>query len=299
MTSTNVVSFDSWDYDSTRNDHTEPQTHNQSLSPELIPVTVSGQLYSLEPHLFDKLRRLPWTIPSPTTSFFSRLPRNAAPIQYSLRTAPYLFDILVSYVQSGSLPDLTTLRTADLEELEPLVMLLKLPVLQKHLQLQQWGMRMSSSAPPLTNAWWNESSSSSSSSSSNGDPEKHCSNENLEFFVIQSGEHSLDTSVAPRHKHAFLQKIRRTSNRPKKDAMTSDDVVTSHLQEIEENSIGIDSILPDRLKCGDQRKSQGERSLQRKQNKEPSRPIFLRKLRAQCERRMSHAEVCASSDLIN
>jgi hypothetical protein len=291
MTPNNLASFDSWDYDSTRNDYTEPQTPDPSQSLELIPVTVSGQLYSLEPNLFDKLRRLPWTIPSPTTSFFSRLPRNAAPIQYSLRTAPYLFDILVRYVQSGSLPDLTTLRTADLEELEPLVMLLQFPVLQKHLQLQQWGMRMSSSAPPPIPAWRKESS--------NSDHEKNGSNENLDSVAIQDGEHSLDTSKAPRHKHAFLQKIRRNSNRPKKDVMTNDDSVTSQLQEIEGNSIDIDSILPDRRKCGDQRKSHSERSLQRRQSKDTTRPTFLRKLRAQSERRMSHAEVCASSDLIN
>jgi hypothetical protein len=291
MTSNNLASFDSWDYDSTRNDYTEPQTPDQLHSPELIPVTVSGQLYSLEPHLFDKLRRLPWTIPSPTTSFFSRLPRNSAPIQYSLRTAPYLFDILINYVQSGSLPDLTTLRTADLEELEPLVMLLQLPVLQKHLQLQQWGMRMSASGPPPTTASRNESS--------NSDSEQNCSNENLNSLAIQSAEYSLDTSVAARHKHAFLQKIRRNSNRPKKDVMTNDDNVTDQLQVIEGNSIDVDSLKPDRRKRFDQRKSHSERSLQRKQNKEPSRSTFLRKLRVQSERRMSHAEVCASSDLIN
>jgi hypothetical protein len=173
--------------------------------------------------------------------------------------------------------------------------------LQKHLQLQQWGIRMSS-VPSFPRQEPPDRSWKAPVKASDYDKDKNCSNENLESVAIKSAGHSFHTSVAPppQHKHMFLQKIRRNSNnRPKKDAML-DDATEGQLKEIEGNSIDIAAILPDRRNRLDKKnKSHSERSFLDRKSTEQSRPKFLQKIRLQSERRMSHAEVCASSDLIN
>lgn len=292
------MSFDSWDYHgSNKEDVFEsfPEiAHTHKKKSKEIAVAVSGQLYFLQPLVFAKLRKLPWTVPSPMTNFFSRLPRSPTPIQYSLRTAPHLFDILLNYVDSGSLPDLTTLRTADLEELEPLVMLLQLPVLQKHLHLQQWGITMSS-VPSFFRRETSDRLYKAPAAQSNRRDNTTSCDENIGSTTTKSDDHSLDTAILPARRHSFLHKIRRNNNQ--KD--TLDDVTTAHLNEHEHEgrsfdsaSMSEDGYLPPTMHA------HSERSFLNGTTKH-SRPGFLRKLRLQSERTLSHAEVCTSSDLIN
>jgi hypothetical protein len=143
-----LLSFDSWDYDSTivsatssftdpsydENDHHHHRHHSSasisssSMTPAFatddIHIQVSGASFILNPAVFQKLEKLPWTV----------INFNDNNVMYSLGTSPDLFEILVNYVLFESLPDMKLLSQSDIEELEPMVLITGLQGLQNHLE---------------------------------------------------------------------------------------------------------------------------------------------------------------------
>ena len=122
-----------------------------------VSVSVSGALYKINPNLFRKLDRLPWTITTTNTAIHrEKNTNNPPPIVgtepheeneqnvtpsttegfvaatnhptknscssccYHINTSPYLFDIIFDHVKNGYLPNLEHLHQTDLEELEPM-----------------------------------------------------------------------------------------------------------------------------------------------------------------------------------
>ena len=142
-----LLSFDSWDYDGSGGDPSLAITNSlsgeesifslsstgtgqssafKSQSDHLVRLNVSGTTFCVEPHVFSKLEPLPWTAATHNADDHH---------DFYLSTAPELFEMILGHVLYGSFPDVRQLRTADVEELEPLVMLLGLQSLQRHLGL--------------------------------------------------------------------------------------------------------------------------------------------------------------------
>ena len=117
-------------FSNSTNTNTNSSRNHRDVTLETVRVNVSGTIYTIEKKDFDKLQSLPWIPLSPPGASHDS-PR--APAHYSLCTAPEFFEILLNHVVYRTLPDLRSLRTADLEELEPLVLLLGLHDLAKHL----------------------------------------------------------------------------------------------------------------------------------------------------------------------
>lgn len=116
----------------------------------VIRVNVSGTIYTLEPAVFKRLRLLPWVPISPRNGGKASKNHNAILVKECnlreekstsprdradlfLRTTPQIFEILYNHAVYGTLPDLRSMCVADMEELEPLVLLLGMKHLEKHL----------------------------------------------------------------------------------------------------------------------------------------------------------------------
>jgi hypothetical protein len=147
-----MLNLDSWEYDSTivnsfsdstigegasssnpcLSNLSMPEDDDVPRQQEYVYVIVSGVSFLLQPEIFARLKTLPW----------NREPN----LSYSLQTSPVLFEIILNYLLFESLPDCKDLSKHDLEELEPMVMLLELDVLEQHLQPpkrgQSWRMMM-------------------------------------------------------------------------------------------------------------------------------------------------------------
>jgi hypothetical protein len=134
-----LLSFDSWDYDSTMvsatSSFTDPsygenEPHHQhssasiSSSVEEVNIQVSGASFILNPTVFRQLEKLPWSV----------INFNDNNVVYSLGTSPDLFEIILNYVLFESLPDIKLLSQSDIEELEPMVYMTGLQGLQNHLE---------------------------------------------------------------------------------------------------------------------------------------------------------------------
>jgi hypothetical protein len=153
-----LLSFDSWDYDNDDSNMvsaTSSFTTDTSLAPScnesdshhhrstssasfsnsfMVPVfatddihiQVSGVSFILNPTIFRQLEKLPWSLVNNTNDDNKMV--------YSLGTDPDLFEIVLNYVLFESLPNMKLLSQSDIEELEPMVMILGLQVLQNHLE---------------------------------------------------------------------------------------------------------------------------------------------------------------------
>jgi hypothetical protein len=135
----------------------------EEASEQLFSVSVSGVVFSLHPLTLARLDRLPWKegdfayssssssqddhndstllyASSATASSAGAAVSNAnccnqQPILYHLHASSILFEMVLNCVLYGSLPNpLSSLSTADVEELEPLAILLDLPDLVHHLE---------------------------------------------------------------------------------------------------------------------------------------------------------------------
>jgi hypothetical protein len=158
---TDLLSFESWEYDASTaaglvtssfsgeednlslagTGHTS--AFNNNTSDSLLRLNVSGTTFCVEPKVFRLLERLPWkteeSVLIPAASG-NDPPPDDHHHQYHdchLSTAPQLFEIILSHVLYGSFPDVRQLRVADVEELEPLVMILELTSLHRFLQQQE------------------------------------------------------------------------------------------------------------------------------------------------------------------
>ena len=159
---TDLITFDSWDYDaSTASGHAslitssfsgedlslsgtgQTSAFNKNSTDYLLRLSVSGKSFCVEPKVFQKLERLPWKTEATSPKAVHILSNSNRNVlagdqhDFYLRTAPELFEIILSHVLYGSFPDVRQMRTADVEELEPLVMLLELNELQRYLQQQE------------------------------------------------------------------------------------------------------------------------------------------------------------------
>jgi hypothetical protein len=124
---------DSWNYDhSTASPESWNEQHLEATLSEdtetappskLVHVSVMGAPFMLEPIVFEKLSRLPWQSNDTGLDCFS------------LNTSPELFEVLINHVIYKTLPN--NLSQNDIEELEPMAILLGLQVLENHLQLIQ------------------------------------------------------------------------------------------------------------------------------------------------------------------
>lgn len=120
---------DSWDYDiSTKTTQSWSENLDYSFSedteivqPERIRVSVMGTPFMIEPHVFETLSRLPW--------------QSDHQGSYCLNTSPELFEILLDYLVYHSLPD--KMSKNDIEELEPMAIVMGLDDLENHLQIMQ------------------------------------------------------------------------------------------------------------------------------------------------------------------
>lgn len=86
-----------------------------------VRVSVSGVIFKLQPEIFLQLEKLPWQ--------WSRCNQ-----LFSLQTSPDLFEIILNHLLYGSIPCVKSLNQADLEELEPMALLLGLTELHEELQ---------------------------------------------------------------------------------------------------------------------------------------------------------------------
>jgi hypothetical protein len=151
-----LLSFDSWDYDSNMVSATSSFTTDTSLAPSYdendphqhhrhsasasvsssfsapvfatddIHIQVSGASFILNPTVFRQLEKLPWSLVNNTNDDNN--------VVYSLGTSPDLFEILLNYVLFESLPNMKLLSQSDIEELEPMVLITGLQGLQNHLE---------------------------------------------------------------------------------------------------------------------------------------------------------------------
>ena len=157
---TDLLAFDSWDYDASTASGaasliTSSFSGEEDLSLSgtgqssgfndkndyLLRLSVSGKTFCVEPAVFHKLERLPWKTAATSPQAAPTSNKNDLDDDnyhdFYLRTAPELFEIILSHVLYGSFPDVRQMRTADVEELEPLVMVLELHELQRYLQQQE------------------------------------------------------------------------------------------------------------------------------------------------------------------
>lgn len=150
-----LLSFDSWDYDSSMISATSSFTTDTSLAPshdenaprhrrhhsstslkssltvpvfatDDIHIQVSGSSFLLNPTVFRQLEKLPWSLVNNTNDDNN--------VVYSLGTSPDLFEIILNYVLFESLPSLKLLSKSDIEELDPMVIITGLQGLQNHLE---------------------------------------------------------------------------------------------------------------------------------------------------------------------
>lgn len=132
-----LLSFDSWEFSAEVTEATvlteesslftvpsveEGETNTVFFKSGNIQVSVSGVIFSLSASVFEQMDKLPWK--------WSGLDKVGI---FYLHTSPVLFEMLLNHVTFGTLPVLADLSTADVEELEPLALLLDLHVLRKHL----------------------------------------------------------------------------------------------------------------------------------------------------------------------
>jgi hypothetical protein len=160
-----LLSFESWDYDSTMVSATSSFSDSASLqtSPSIssdptkfcnhsihtsnannannanhdpyhsaddIHIQVSGASFTLNPAVFRQLEKLPWSVVRTNNVNGNNV---TVTTSYSLGTSPDLFEILLNYVLFESLPDIKLLSSSDMEELEPMVLILSLTGLHAHL----------------------------------------------------------------------------------------------------------------------------------------------------------------------
>lgn len=168
---TDILLHDSWDFSVGASGSTATATDDDagSLSIQTAPsledktdckgkgcknvhVSVSGVVFSIESSIFKKLEPLPWKLisgtdllPTPTASVQSSSPvhgkgyessriGNHSSLYFHLDTSPVLFEMLLNFLIFGTLPVFKELSISDIEELEPLAMLLELHEIQDHLE---------------------------------------------------------------------------------------------------------------------------------------------------------------------
>jgi len=115
-----------------------PQQQQPSPPHKDVTVLVSGTPFNLHPKLFAKMARLPWQLTSKEG-------------KYSLTTSPDIFEILLNYLLFDILPDSNQLSTAELEELEPMALILELYPLEQHLTKRRGPVRGGKSGPGTSN----------------------------------------------------------------------------------------------------------------------------------------------------
>ncbi|GKY95736.1 hypothetical protein MPSEU_000534400 [Mayamaea pseudoterrestris] len=103
---------------------------SSELTKNLIKVSVTGVVFMIESGVFDKLKRLPWDWSDNDDCLF-------------LQTSPDLFEIVLNHLIFESFP--VSLNRADIEELEPMAIVLGLRKLETHLVMLNkhlhWGSR--------------------------------------------------------------------------------------------------------------------------------------------------------------
>lgn len=138
---TDLLTFSSWDFSSQAHDDEFSIDSNSLLTSNVsideqeqtvqyhplksVDVHVGGKMYRLDPITFKKIGQLPWR--------YQQQAVGSSTCGYSLDTSPELFEQLVSFIESGSLPLLNKISTSDKEELELLAAILNLGALQDHL----------------------------------------------------------------------------------------------------------------------------------------------------------------------
>jgi hypothetical protein len=142
---------DSWDYDHDVSTTTGSQADSLATSPsfdwsasstaltKLVQVSVTGVIFKIDSVVFNKLKRLPWECSSTDNCLF-------------LPTSPDLFEILLNHLIFESFP--IVLKKTDIEELEPMAIVLGLHKLESHLTMlnkhTHWGNRSRRQVVPVT-----------------------------------------------------------------------------------------------------------------------------------------------------
>ena len=164
---TDLISLESWDFSASA--ESEPTTTTQKTTTEddatssvslesfasledldfskensatkscSVHVSVSGVIFAVDPPIFHRLEPLPWKLSNGEGNKVAAAYRptstsNNFCAYFTLDTSPVLFEMLLNFLMFSTLPDLTQLDLGDVEELEPLAVLLSLPELHFHLE---------------------------------------------------------------------------------------------------------------------------------------------------------------------